>query len=203
MSEAQRYAFFAGVAFALVAVAFLWRVFFSTLPETRIKRIIVVFMCAFCAGCAGGFFTGSALLDATVAMGPGSKLAFSGSAGIALFALVFLLLRKFIDDPAQSPPTPAPPPGPPKSTVTPGTKSPLSQVAERLASEVDATVDLSVLNDAERQLVPESVKLSCGTVDEASQSLTKLQHLVKPPGSIRAYKVRFNEREMRFTFVLA
>ena len=194
------YTFLAGCFFALLAFAFFWMAYNNDRPETDTRRIIVVYVCAFSAGSSGAFFTGTALLNATVAIGAGSTLTFSGAAGVALFALVIFLFRKFIRPSAPVSP-PAPVPGKPATTVAPGTATPLSQVAKYIAQQVNASVDLSALNSAEKALIPDSVSLPCRTMDEATASLFRLQHIV-PDGSIRPYKVELDKSSQHFTLVL-
>lgn len=86
--------FIAGVFFTAVCLFFLWNALKLPGDIAGAKRDIVNFVCALCAGAAGGFFTGAALLSANLELSPNNTVLFQGSAGVALFALVFLLLPK-------------------------------------------------------------------------------------------------------------
>lgn len=88
------YQFFAGVFFAALCVVFLVMAFRKKSDPNAMQQDIVHFICALCAGAAGAFITGSALLSANYTYSQGNTLAFQGSAGVALFALVFLVMRK-------------------------------------------------------------------------------------------------------------
>jgi hypothetical protein len=85
--------FIAGVVFAALCLLFLVMAFRMKGTPNAMQQDIVNFICALCAGAAGGFFTGTAVLSYNWAGSPGNALAFQGTAGVALFALVFLLMR--------------------------------------------------------------------------------------------------------------
>ena len=193
MLDLQTATFVVGVGFAGGLLYFLNQAFFSELPDTERRRTIVSFMCAVCAGSCGAFFTGTALLSADVHLANGLKLTFSGSAGIALFALVFLLLRPAIERRVQ---------GQPNKVISPGTNTPFEMVAEQLAHEAGGSIDLSGFTTAERHQLLRSDSLRCATMLEAKQSLDRLQRLV-PAGSVRKYSVSFDETSKCFTFTFS
>lgn len=198
--DASSRQFWAGVVFTVILVAFLWRAFSHKGPLARLHYIIIQFVCALCAGMAGASFTGVALFNMEYAS-EGGKLAFQGTAGVALFALTLVLFAKLvnadtIDANAPLPPAPPPPP-PPGKWISPGLGTPFQQVAETLADEAGASIDLSQLTLAERSLVPRSQRLACGTLEEAKKSLIKLASLV-PVGQMRNYIVRLDEPNKHF-----
>lgn len=85
--------FIAGVFFTVACILFLVMAFRMKGTPNRMQMDIVNFICALCAGAAGGFFTGAAVISYNWAGSPGNTLAFQGTAGVALFALVFLVMR--------------------------------------------------------------------------------------------------------------
>ncbi|MCG2593001.1 hypothetical protein LZ009_09430 [Ramlibacter sp. XY19] len=178
----------AGIVFAAITLWFLWQAFDSTRAPTQLRYDIVHYVCSLGAGASGAFFTGAALLSADVTFGPGSKLAFQGTAGVALFGLVFLLFRSRAPSPS----------GNGGSVVSIGTQTPFEQVAQAIASEAGATIDLSSLSATERAVVPASENLLCGTFQQAKQSLARLGQLV-PKGAVRAYRVDLDEAAKHFT----
>jgi hypothetical protein len=74
----------AGCVFTVAALVFLYKAF-STPVLGPGQRDIIHFVCAFCAGAAGAFFTGAALLTLSADIGDTGKLAFQGTAGVAPF----------------------------------------------------------------------------------------------------------------------
>lgn len=193
--EADRQ-FWVGVGFAAACVLFLLMAFKHTGPLTRMHYVIIQFVCALCAGSGGVFISGSALLDMAYTS-PGWKFAFQGTAGAAFFGLVFLVFSKLIKPETIAPTAPLPPPpasppqtpGKPQVVIAPGTHTTFHQIAETLAEQAGASIDLTQLTKAERSIVPRSEDLLCGTLVEAKRSLSRLASLV-PPGAIRPYSVK-------------
>ena len=192
MLDTAQMQFFAGVFFALVAVAFLWTAFFSDKVHQPLHYDIIHFICSFCAGAAGAFFTGAAILSADVPMGGSGKLVFQGTAGVALFALVFLIFR-FKKSTALD--------APGSARVAIGTATPFSQVALALADEAGASIDISAFTAQEKSAIPKPEELRCGTLQQARQSLVRLGELM-PPGSVRPYKVELDETAKHFKLVV-
>lgn len=183
------YQFFAGIFFAAVSLLFLWQAFKKKEYED-LHYDIVHFVCALCAGAAGAFFTGSALLWLEIALDAGGKFFFQATAGVALFAFVLLVFRwRFRRK--------VPPPPPDGAWISVGTHTPLHQAAETIAEMAGATVDLSALNPQERNAIPASAQLNCGTVELARTSLLRLGQLV-PAGSVRKYVVTYDAGSKRF-----
>lgn len=185
--------FTAGVLFTAACMVFLWKCFDAMRHgATEGQLDIVHFVCSLCAGAAGAFFTGTALLSFETQLTGGGKLAFQGAAGVALFGLVFLVLRLFRRRNETLPP------GEPTKTIAPGTQTPFHQVAHTLADEAGGSIDLSGLSPTERDVVPRSESLRCATLEQTKRSLERLAELV-PPGSVRPYKVHLDDKGKRFT----
>lgn len=181
------YDFAAGVFFSLLSLGILYRAL--TMPNLGpAQRDIIHFICSFCAGAAGAFFTGSALLSFDAQIGTGGKLAFQGTAGVALFALVFLIFRlRYREAPLTVN----------GSWIAPSGKNPFTQIANAIAAEVGATIDLSALTDEEKKLCPSGDQLDASTVELAKASLLRLREMV-PPGTIRNYQVTYDAATKRF-----
>lgn len=182
--------FWAGVIFTAACLLFLWGAFNKQGPIQQMHYQIVHFVCALCAGAAGAFFTGAALLSIDTPIPGGGKFIFQGAAGVALFAFVFIIFRKVVPPGGGG--------GTPEIIIAPGTTTTFHQVAETLAEQAGATIDLKQLTKQERSQVPRSENLRCGTLDEAKQSLMRLGTLVTP-GSIRPYKVELKGKHFTLT----
>lgn len=194
--------FYYGVAFAAVALLFLYRIYFHKSPVGPMdsaRRNIVDVVCALCAGASGAFIAG-AYVDVEV-QASGSRGVYQLASGFILFVLTFLGLR--LTGSAASPPpapVPLPAPAPPSASVSIGTKSPFGQVAETLAELAKATVDLSAFRPEELRAIPASMELPCATLAQAKNSLERLGKLV-PSGSVRPYRVELDEANHHFTLV--
>lgn len=101
MSILQQYQFWVGFGLVLLVVVFFMVAFFTAPNMTHGQYIILKFLAALCAGCAGALITGEALLKVEGAIGAQTKYFFSGTAGFALFGLVWLIFPKY-----SSPPDP-------------------------------------------------------------------------------------------------
>lgn len=182
------YQFFAGVFFTLISLGILLIALRMRQLEPA-QRDIIHFVCAFCAGAAGAFFTGTALFSLDLALSPGGRLFFQGTAGVALFAFVFAVFRFRYREHSIPPPD--------GSWVSPSGSNPFSQVATAIAEEVGATVDLSALTESERKVCPSSAQLDASTPALARIALLKLRELA-PAGAIRLYDVDFDAAVKRF-----
>jgi hypothetical protein len=183
------YYFFAGVAFAGVALLFLWGAFRR--PDFHPgQHDIVHFVCAFCGGAAGAFFTGSALLSLEIPLAPTGQLAIQGTAGVALFIFVFFIFRwRF----RQS--------GPSGVGIASSGSNPFEQVAEAIAESVGATIDLTALTKEERNSRPRAGQLNVRSAEQAKAALLQLYDLV-PAASMRKYAVTYDSALNRFTITV-
>jgi len=76
-----------GAAFVLLLVGFLFYAYSRPQRPGDGKTDIIRFICAMCAGFAGGLFVGDALFKLDTSVGMATKMAVTGSAGFA-FAFV-------------------------------------------------------------------------------------------------------------------
>ena len=90
-----------GFTFALVA--FLMVTFFVKDTSSPTQYNTLHFLTSLCAGFAGGFFTGEALVRFEQTIGEGGKLIGSGTAGCALFFVLWFSYPKRADPPASPP----------------------------------------------------------------------------------------------------
>lgn len=84
----------AAVGFTLLLVVFLMVTFFikDTSSDTQFKTL--KFLTSLCGGIAGTFFVGEALFSYAKDLDDGAKLTLSGTAGFAVFFLVWLTYGK-------------------------------------------------------------------------------------------------------------
>src|SRR2546423_6824241 len=92
------------------------------------------FLTSLCAGFAGGFFTGEALVHFEQTIGQGGKLVGSGTAGCALF---FVLWFSY---PKRQPPPPPPAPLIDRTKVSFGDGWTFQQAAQSIVDSVKAIV---------------------------------------------------------------
>ena len=104
MNVLAQYQFWVGFGLVLLVVVFFMVAFFLAPNMTSGQYTILKFLAALCAGCAGSLLTGEALFRFEGTMGTQTKYLFSGTAGFALFGLVWLIFPKFT--PPQAPPPP-------------------------------------------------------------------------------------------------
>ena len=182
--------FIAGVAFTLATLWFLHDAF-KRKDFQDLHYDIIHFVCSLCAGAAGAFFTGSALLSFSANLSPGGTLAFQATAGVALFALVFLIFRLRFRSGKQ-------PPVADGGWISPSAGASLQQIATVIAEEVGATIDLSRLSTEERKVQPRIERsLNCSTIELAKKALQLLQERA-PTGTVRAYRVSYDGATKHF-----
>ena len=97
------------IAFAFVAglVVFLMITYFKRDTSSANQHKTLRFLTSLCSGFAGGFFTGDALFRLEQQLSNGEKLGVSGTAGFALFFMVWVTYGKW--QPPVPPPNPPPP----------------------------------------------------------------------------------------------
>ena len=93
MSLLQQYQLWIGFAFAALLIGFFIFAFFKAKTLTPDQRTILRFLSALCAGFAGALITGDALFKMEGST-PSTKYAISGTAGAALFFVVWLFFPK-------------------------------------------------------------------------------------------------------------
>ena len=95
MTILQQYQFWVGVGLVLIVVLFFMYAFFKAPNMTQQQFAIIKILAALCAAGAGALITGEALFKAEVSMGETQKYLFTGTAGFALFGLVWLIFPKY------------------------------------------------------------------------------------------------------------
>src|SRR5688500_764038 len=95
MTILQQYQFWVGVGLVFLVVVFFMYAFFKAPNMTPQQFAIIKFLAALCAAGAGALITGEALFRAEVSMGQTQKYLFTGTAGFALFGLVWLIFPKY------------------------------------------------------------------------------------------------------------
>jgi hypothetical protein len=161
--------------FLTALVIFLIVSFFLTPKVTDDQRVILKFLTSLCAGVSGGFLTGSSLFDATWTT-PTGKVALSGSAGFALFFVVWFFYPKvFAIADAISISVPA------------GWS--FRNAADRIANVANAVVDYRGFTKDELTAPLQERNIETKTVSEA---LLTLRLMAVQPGAIRKYVVKQN-----------
>jgi hypothetical protein len=100
MSILQQHQFWVGVGLVLIVLIFFMYAFIKAPNMTQHQYVIIKILAALCATGAGSIITGEALFRAEVSMGESSKYLFSGTAGFALFGLVWLIFPRYSAPPA-------------------------------------------------------------------------------------------------------
>ena len=164
-----------GLGFLIVLVGFLIYSVYKPPPRGSQGRKTMRFLTALCAGFSAGFLTGAALFNATFTHGLW-KLSLSGSAGIALFFLIWLTYEKFsgegldIDD---------------NLTIDMTPKWTFRAIADRVTGKMKAGVDYGTLTDAELNARMKKQTLTSDSVEHLLEALRNTTESEK----IRPYKV--------------
>ena len=88
-----------GVGFTAALVFFLMVTYFARDKSTETQKNTLRFLTSLCGGFAGGFFAGEALVSYQKEMSGGATLAISGTAGFAIFFVVWLTYARGISRP--------------------------------------------------------------------------------------------------------
>ncbi len=86
------------VGFTALLISFLMITFFVKDTSSATQYKTLKFLTSFCGGVAGIFFAGEALISYSKEMADGTKLTLSGTAGFAVFFLVWLTYGKRPDN---------------------------------------------------------------------------------------------------------
>jgi hypothetical protein len=154
-----------------IVVAFLIAVVLWPRRLDEAQRTILRFLCSICAGFAGGLFVGQALF--TMATSGATKITVSGTAGFALFFVVWYGFGRYLAPDAFS------------FSVLNGWT--FEQTALGIAKSDAALVDFNDLSTAELRAPLREWQL------ELDSSLEALRHLreLAQPGAIRNYTVEW------------
>jgi len=155
------------LGFVAALVAFLMIAYFTKDTSTINQQRILRFLTALCAGFGGGFFTGDALVRLQQQLSNGATLGISGTAGFALFFVVWLTYFKWV------PPSPPPPPPPDRIKVSIPEGWTFEQAARVVIKAARGTADFPGFR--QEQL---AVKMRATDLDEsdAHSALTKLRY---------------------------
>jgi hypothetical protein len=180
MSILQQYQFWVGVGLVLIVVIFFIVAFFKAPNMTSAQYTIIKFLAALCAGGAGALITGEALFRADVSIGATQKYLFSGTAGFALFGLVWLIFPKYS----------APPP--PNSFNVSLPKGLTFQSAVKKFAELDnnSFADFDGFRDNELKAKLESRQIKAKTAGEA---IRMLRSATIAPNAVRKYEVSYED----------
>jgi len=88
--------FWIAVGLTIVLIAFLVVAFFKKAQLTSSQQQILRFLCSLCGGFAGAIFTGEALARVEIGFDIGGKLLASGTAGFALFIIVWFTFKTVV-----------------------------------------------------------------------------------------------------------
>ena len=95
MSILQQYQFWVGFGLVLLVVVFFMVAFFKAPNMTHGQYIILKFLAALGGACAGALITGEALFKFEGTIGTQSKIFFTGTAGFALFGLIWIVFPRY------------------------------------------------------------------------------------------------------------
>lgn len=156
------------LGFVVALVVFLMVTFFKkdTMSANQFK--VLRLLSALCSGFAGAFFTGDALFRLEQQLSNGAKLGISGTAGFALFFVVWFTFGNW-----QAPQHPPPPPPLPPDRVTASFPEGLFtfEVAARTIAKRWGPVDFQGFQPEQLAIKMHATDLDEGNVEDA---LTKL-----------------------------
>jgi hypothetical protein len=161
-----------GFGFLTGLVIFLMLSFFLSPQLTNDQRATLKFLTALCAGLAGGFITGGSLFEGSWTT-PSSKIALSGTAGFALFFLVWMSYPKVFAIPDAV-----------AFSIPAGWT--FRDTADAVLANEKAVADYRGFTAAELSAGLKPNRLETKTTTEA---LMSLRLLTTVPGSVREYDV--------------
>ena len=178
MTILQQYQVWIGFGFAVLLVFFLMIAFFKAPNMTPGQFAILRFLAALCAGFAGALITGEALFRMEGDTG-GVKYLVSGTAGFALFFVVWFFFQK-----------PTPPMAPDRVRLSLPVGWTFQYAAKTFAQRDSAQVDFDGLTTDElgANLNPE--KIDTKTVGEA---IKQLRLVTVTPNAIREYDIKYED----------
>lgn len=163
-----------GTCFAAVLVLFLVVAYFKKVDLTHAQWLILRVLSALCAASAAVFLTGSAFFESTQSLADGGKVAISGTAGFALFLVIWFSTRP-----------PQLPVGPPSFSFSLPTGWSFEHAANAIASADKRIVDFGTLTLNERSALLRPTDLQLASPRQALEVLQSLA--VQKP--IRKYDV--------------
>lgn len=164
-----------GTGFAAVLVLFLMIAYFNSSKLEQGQWAILRFLCALCAGAAGGFLTGEAVFKLTGKLEAG-EVAISGTAGVALFFAVWFTFGNLIQKPPEA------------VTFQVGANWTFEQTAKGLGAQDKAAVQLVGFTPEEMTAQIRQQELKAKTIKVALETLGQLAE--RP---VRSYSVSLVE----------
>ena len=150
-----------GVAFGAALVIFLMVAYFKARNITDGQLVILRFLSALCAGCMGASFAGEALFEASGKTGTGLDIVVSGTAGFALFLVVWFTTKRTIL-PADA------------FNYTPPGSSTFEENATAIAQADGAVVEFKNFTSKHLATEVRSQQLNCDDAADALRHLGKL-----------------------------
>jgi hypothetical protein len=188
MNILQQYQFWVGLGLVIPIMAFFIYAFFKAPNMTQQQYIIIKFMAALCAGFAGALIAGETLFRAEGSVGgEQNKYLFSGTAGFALFGLVWFIFPKY-------PTAPPPPPNSFRASLPEGFT--FQQGAEYFA-EIDdhAFAAFEGFSKAELGAKLQSRQINTPTARDA---IRLLRSATVVRDAIREYNVRYADSDSTY-----
>lgn len=171
MTNLQQYQLWIGLGFAALLVVFFIVAFF-TKDQLSVGQIqILRFLSSLCAGFAGALIAGDALVKGDVPIGAAGTLAISGTAGFALFFLVWLTFDRTIVPPDSF-----------SIRIPDGIQ--FKDVVNVIASQDGAVAELIGFLPEEASAILDGHQLTCKSPEEALELLRNLART-----TIRSYDV--------------
>jgi hypothetical protein len=166
-----------GFGFLAVCLLFLMVAFFVFPQLSRDRRGTVQFISSLCAGFAGTFLTGSAIFQAEWTS-TGGKVVVSGTAGCALFMIVFYGYRQLVPAPKIDVDN--------KISLDIPEHWTFQQVVRALAQSGKAGVEFENFKDAELKAEITNQSLEADSVDKA---MLAVRGITITSGAVRKYGV--------------
>lgn len=164
-----------GFGFLTALVLFLIASFFFAPKLTEDQRRTMKFLTALCAGVAGGFLSGASVFEGTWTT-PTSKIALSGTAGFALFFVVWFFYPRVFSVPDAI-----------AMSIPAGWS--FRVAADAVVNSASAVADYQGFTQAELDSPVKGKRIETKTVSEA---LRILRLLPETPGTIRDYDITQN-----------
>ena len=171
-----------GFGFLFLLILFLMVAFFVFDTLSSDRRGNLRFLSALSGGFAGGFFTGSALFQAEWST-TGSKIGVSGTAGFALFMIVFYGYRKLAPDVPNEPGVPD------RLSIDIPESWNFEQVIGVLAQSGKASIEFDGFTDAELKAKVRQQQLEAKSVADA---MLAVRGLTVKANAVRKYGVNKN-----------
>lgn len=182
MTSLQMYQLWIGLGFALLLVLFLMFAFVRGQQLNGGQQTILRVLCALCAGFAGALITGDALFKLRTPLGQGGEMLVSGTAGAALFFVVWFGIKPLVFPDAFHIKFPD--------------GLPFRAAAETIVQKDGAVSDYVGFQPNELAAPVQERELRAR---DAAHALRLLRNITKTAGAVRSYTVTFNDSVYRLT----